>query len=91
MNPIFLKHIECCNVQIIIEMYVKVYFEQKKKAKKITFFWLEFHFLGAKNAKILKNKKLIKKVRKKFPRYMYLGGFGKFLVIFVQRYLFYPC
>ena len=25
-----------------------------------------------------------------FPRYIYLGGFGKFLVIFVQKYFFLP-
>ena len=34
--------------------------------------------------KFSKNKKLIKKSEKTFPRYMYLDGFGKFLVIFVQ-------
>ena len=28
---------------------------------------------------------------KTFPRYMYLDGFGKFLVIFVQKYIFYSC
>ena len=59
-----------------------------KKAKKITF-WPKFHFFRAKNAKIVKNKKLIKKVRKTFPRHMYLDGFGQFFVIFVQK--FYPC
>ena len=38
--------------------------------------------------KIFKNKKLIKKSEKTFPRYMYLDGFGKLLVIFVQKYFF---
>ena len=37
--------------------------------------------------KIFKNKKLIKQSEKTFPRCMYLDGFGKFLVIFVQKYL----
>ena len=49
-----------------------------KKARKITFY-PKFQFFWAKNAKIFKNKKLIKKSEKTFPRYMYLGGFGKFL------------
>ena len=37
-----------------------------KKAKKITF-WPKFHFFGAKNAKIFKNKKLSKKSEKTNP------------------------
>ena len=32
-----------------------------------------------------------KKNEKTFPRHVYLHGFGKFLVIFVQKYSFYPC
>ena len=39
--------------------------------------------------KIFKNKKLIKKSEKTFPRYTYLDGFGKFSVIFVQKYFFF--
>ena len=35
---------------------------------------------------IFKNKKLIKKSEKTFPRY--LDGLGKFMVIFVQKYFF---
>ena len=53
------------------------------KPKKKNLFGQNFSF-WAKNAKIFKNKKLIKKSEKTFPRYMYLDGFGKFLVIFVQ-------
>ena len=54
-----------------------------KKAKKKSLFGQNLIFLG-KNAKIFKNKKLIKKVRKHSLD-------GKFLVIFVQKYFFYPC
>ena len=38
--------------------------------------------------KIFKNKKLIKKSEKTFPRYTYLDGFGKFLVICPKIYFF---
>ena len=37
--------------------------------------------------KFLKRQK-IKKLRKRFPRYMWLDGFGKILVIFVEKYCF---
>ena len=38
--------------------------------------------------KFSKNKKLIKKSDRTFLSYMYLDGFGKFFVIFVQKYIF---
>ena len=35
-------------------------------------------------------KEIIKKSEKTFPRYTYLNGFCKFLVIFVRKYIFLP-
>ena len=61
-----------------------------KKKKPKNHFLAKTSVFWTKNAKIFKNKKLIKS-EKTFPRYMYLDGFGKFLVIFVQNYSFYPC
>ena len=63
----------------------------------ISYFWKFWHFWPKKSnflaflVKIFKNKKLIKKSEKTFPRYTYSDGFGKFLVIFVQKYFSYPC
>ena len=52
-------------------------------------FWPKSDFFsGFFGVKIFKNKTLIKKSAKTFPRYTYLDGFGKFLVIFVQKYFF---
>ena len=53
---------------------------------KKSLFGQNFSFLS-KNAKIFKNKKLIKKREKTFPRHMYSDGFGKFFVIFVFCFL----
>ena len=60
-------------------------FDQKNQKKK--HFWAKISVFWAKNAKIFKNKKLFKESEKTFPRYTYLDGFGKFLVIFVQKYI----
>ena len=37
VNPNFLKHIECCNFQIITEMYMKVYISGMEMSQRIHF------------------------------------------------------
>ena len=58
---------------------------------KKSFFCQNFSFFWAKNDKIVKNKKLNKKLKKKFPRHMYLDGFCKNLAILDKKYFFDPC
>ena len=38
----------------------------------------------------VKNMEINQKSEKTFPRYMFLDGFGKFLVVLVQKYFFLP-
>ena len=64
----FLKHIECCNFQIITEMYIEVYISGMEMSQWIHFwyqillkmiiFWengKKNHFFGVKNAQISGN------------------------------------
>ena len=39
LNPIFFKLIECCNFQIITEMYIKVYISEMKMSQRIHFWY----------------------------------------------------
>ena len=38
-TQIFLKHIECCNFQIITEMYIKVYISGMEMSQRIHFWY----------------------------------------------------
>ena len=43
-NPIFFKHIECCNFQTFTVMYVKVYIFEMEMSHRKCFFFLVFSF-----------------------------------------------
>ena len=65
-------------------LFLKIWHFWSKKLK----FWQKSDFWGAFLVKIFKNKKFNLKSEETFPRYTYLDDFGKFLVIFVQKYFF---